>query len=152
MSQVNLPMNPLVEKRLQVSAAGATVPLSGYLGPAPQEGYIRLYQDLSLGSYVELRRDDIVDVEEAESDKEPTLIHAKRDASVKVHRSVATTAASFSTVRQGGLDGVGIVDDPTHGLRPKCHVAPIYMPVARTDNVGHIHWDWVVVGYTLVCD
>jgi hypothetical protein len=108
-------INPLVEERLHASGAESAVRISGYIGPASQEEFTRLYQDLSLCSYIELRREDIVDVEEAESDKEPAQIHLRRDAQIEVH-SVASVGASWLETKLEPLLLLQVMAEP---LKPR---------------------------------
>lgn len=139
MPKINLRMNPLIQKRLQMSEAGALTPLAGYLGSAESDENVRLYQDLAATSYIEIPREEILDVENAQSDKEPSVVFVKRDTSLHVHHAMAATPCSQSSGIQGDT-GVMPAGDWPHIVPPRivCDAVPIYEWTPVIDNVGHL--------------
>jgi hypothetical protein len=62
--KLQLKSNPLVTKLRQASKGDSVVELTGYLD-ASEDGVVRLFDDLSFESYVELRSADVIEVMES---------------------------------------------------------------------------------------
>jgi hypothetical protein len=102
--------SPLVEQLIRAAPEGdQIVELSGYVGPSESDK-VRLYSSLSLLSYVEVSRSEILHVQRREADAiGPVKLYVR--GSTKITRATQGTAASsapqshcwHSTLCEGGV-------------------------------------------------
>ncbi len=84
-------IHPQVRDLLDAADHGA-FGIAGYVGPAP-DGKVRLYADLSLRTYVEVARSDVVRVVESDEQPQgPSVLYLERDADVTYVQTATMTA------------------------------------------------------------
>lgn len=76
----DLRTNPLVRELLS-AGRGKVVAIGGFLGPV-SEGRLRIYANLGLATYIELRESDVVRVVDAERETDPSTVFFGRDAEI----------------------------------------------------------------------
>lgn len=151
--------NPLVRDLLGVP--GGALVVGGYAGPG-REGFVRLYSDLGLSTYVEIPADDVVRViEDKDTPEKPSVVFFRSTAeltytqtmSVRGQRladTVADMAGGASSCGCGGACGGGAGGTSTArqgqsggGIPDICEWAcqeRFHLCVARSERVWQNIW------------
>jgi len=117
-TETNAPaVNAMVQKLLE--AGGNVLMIGGYVGPSA-EGLVRLYADLSLTKYIELKKTDIVRVQEPEKPDGPCIVFFKNTAEVNYAitlsmRADQAIAAVTSRCACGGHRRSGVSRESNEG-------------------------------------
>jgi hypothetical protein len=164
----NIPVHPWVAKL----GSGTDVPtdlvvLVGFPGPSRESGKVRLYTDLSFGTYIEIPREAVALAEpiDREDENSPTRLHVRASTPLDiVQTSTETMPASFfqgavaSTLLSGAAAPAaaaaraGAFKEPT--AFPKCPTWPLFCPTNVIKcQTGHICYAaaQAAVGPTAFC-
>ena len=91
----DIPINEIIANLVKdLHDPPGSVVLSGFIGPSNREGVVRVYSDLNLRSFCEVRGTDILHVHEVEPNHPETASHIVIKASANV-AWVQTVEASF---------------------------------------------------------
>ncbi len=133
----DLSTHPLVDK---LNPGGDTppgrVPLIGFIGPSPKEGFIRVYRDLQFRSYYEVPRDSVhhtipVDREDPDS---PTKVLVPADTPIDVvevtthHVEAGFVAGNIAQGRLGFTTPPGALPGPICTTLYSCPTAACHTP------------------------
>ncbi len=102
--------NPLIAALEEGAGGEEVVELKGLVGQAADEGTVRLYDDLSLGSYVELPRDAVITAE-GDDPTQPVRVFVRASTGVRRVEVSHSTARELAAARRPALAGLeGLFD------------------------------------------
>ena len=91
-------MNPLVMELLE--RKGKPIELAGYVGPPSENGWLRLYRDMSLATYAEIPEDAVIRIRESDDPEGITRIFF--DGSIEIRYVTTTMVRLQDPARRGG--------------------------------------------------